>query len=106
MEDSLKGPCCPLAGLHIIEWFNKLNNLREWDGMSGQPKPINPSCVESWCRLSGVKINPSEYGIISDLDVLYRNTMSSEESDLKLGEEISVVLEHVKSAKMSLKSIA
>ena len=62
-----------------MAWFYQLSATREW-GEAG-PKPILPSEIEAWSRLTGTTVSRDDAKALLDLDILYRNVCAEDESE-------------------------
>lgn len=70
--EELDGPELPDTLIHIWDWFQELNQAREFDEYG--PKAISFSEIQAWCRLRGLKPTPTEVRLIKKLDMQYLNT--------------------------------
>jgi hypothetical protein len=59
------GQDLPVGGKHIWTWFCELSSSRS-SGMSANPLSFLE--IEAWCRLVGVRPNPTEIRLIKALD--------------------------------------
>jgi hypothetical protein len=65
----LEAPDLPDAFAHVWEWFTELSNARGAGAFS--LNPISFQDMESWARLSGTHLTPSEVGLLRRLDEVF-----------------------------------
>jgi hypothetical protein len=57
----------PDAGVHIWEWFTRLNNCFDRIGENGAQR-LRPSDFKAWCDLTATIVTANEYEIMCDMD--------------------------------------
>lgn len=81
-----KNPRPPAAGEHLFELFRELCVSRR-PGYSG-PLALEPTQIEAWVRLRGVRLQAWELTALLSMDIAYLAAISASSS---LGQEISEV---------------
>lgn len=62
---------------HLFDWFTEINRGRTGNGYG--PNPILYSEIQAWSCLTGIKITPSELGVLKTLDSIYLNQFNRRE---------------------------